>query len=313
MRSEGRRLPTILGTSAIVVALLLIGGLSKSTATRYLSIHSDDAGMCDVVNSATIDALEKGSVTSTSIMVCCPGFESFAAYAVVHPIFDYGVHLTLTSELSRFRWGPVLGKDRVPSLVGADGMFWFTDREVAEHADIREVEQELRSQIQRALAYQIPVSHLDHHMWVMYMRPDLLELYVRLGIEFRLPIRYGKSLPPEKRMQRTPALIDAYQRGLARLQAAGMPVFDSVESENYRIEPENKREYYLKQIRSLPVGATEFVVHCAYNNLEGQRPPNAAERDADTRVFTSLEIKAECRRLGVELVNYRQLAEDTRN
>lgn len=90
---------------------------------KLLIIHGDDAGMCYSANIATAEALKKGIVTSTSVMVPCPWFLHFAEWAKANPEADIGIHLTMTSEWDHYRWRPLTPADRVPSLVDKDGFF----------------------------------------------------------------------------------------------------------------------------------------------------------------------------------------------
>src|ERR1700685_1626030 len=162
---------------ALGVALCLLGGLLQprlavqgadtapdKSKRRMLIVHADDAGMCHAENMATIEAMEKGIVTSTSILVPCPWFGEFAAYARQHPDRDYGVHLTLTSEWKIYRWGPVAPRDQVKSLVDPQGYLWRDNKSVLAHARLDEVQIELKAQIERARQFGVPLSHLDTHM-----------------------------------------------------------------------------------------------------------------------------------------------------
>ncbi len=279
------------GSPAIVAGFRCLQGESASVnSDRKVIITSDDAGMCRAVNVGMIRAMRQGLVSSASMMTCCPAFDEFAEFAVDHPQFDYGVHLVLTCDLREQPWGPILGKEAVPSLVDEDGIFPFwPDRNLK----IEEVHQELQAQINRAKQAGIPISHIDHHMWVMFQSPELLRLYVQLGIEFNLPIRFCRT--PPARVARNPELLQVYREQLKILDSKGFPVLDFIESANYSIAPDKKREYFLQQLRNLPVGVSEIAAHCSVVDST-INPPDVEKRAADLEFFTSLEAKEECRR-----------------
>src|SRR6185369_5703685 len=147
------------GTSMLAVALLALFSFvdarsqepAKTIAERLgyprdaklLIVHADDLGMAHSVNAATIKALETGLVNSGSIMVPCPWLSEIAAFARANPQADLGLHLTLTSEWTAFRWGPVASRDRVSSLLDKDGYFRLLETEAAAQADPKEVEMEI--------------------------------------------------------------------------------------------------------------------------------------------------------------------------
>src|SRR6266436_3321343 len=161
--------------------------LGYSRDSKLLIVHADDVGVTHSVNAATIKALDTGLVNSASIMVPCPWFPEIADYAKSHPDIDFGLHLTLTSERVYYRWGPVAPRDRVASLVDENGYFWH-DWTAAMRIEPKEVELELRAQIERAYAMGIRPTHLDSHQYRLYNNgKELFEVLLRIAHERKLP------------------------------------------------------------------------------------------------------------------------------
>src|SRR5260370_19426989 len=142
---------------------------------KLLVVHADDLGAAHSINRAAIKALQSGLVSSASIMIPCPWLPEIAAYARAHPEADLGLHLTLTSEWSLYRWSPVLGRERVPSLLDSSGYLYPLESEATAQMDIKEVEAEIRAQIAPARALGIQPTHLDSHMCARYQSKALLD------------------------------------------------------------------------------------------------------------------------------------------
>ncbi len=252
---------------------------------RLLILHADDLGMSHSENRATFEALERGWVSSASILVPCPWFPEVARWAREHPKADLGIHLALTSEWTGFRWRPVRGAAIVPSLVDETGYLPITESAAAAQAKPEEAETELRAQIEQARQAGIRLSHFDTHMGTLFQTAPLFSVYRKLGREYGLPILHPRGAPTADH-PKTPAE-----------PAPGAVQIDQL----LGIEPGVKREDWLKayenMLAPLPPGTYQLIVHLAYDDDEMRGATNdhpdygAAWRQSDFDVVRSEEFR----------------------
>ncbi len=268
--------------------------------TKLLIIHADDLGMAHSVNAATMKALETGLVNSGSIMVPCPWLPEIAVYARSHSQADLGLHLTLTSEWTTFRWGPVLSKDRVASLLDKSGYFYLTESEAASHADPKEVEAEIRAQIERARSFGIQPTHLDSHMGTLYQNKALFETLLRVARDNKLPIRLSKEML-------------ASTDYLPSILSPGDVTIDRLISIEPNVTAEGWAKFYADAIKSIQPGVTEIIVHIAYDDEEmraatADHPDwGAAWRQRDLQFFTSDAFRKLLQDNNIKLVTWREI------
>ena len=289
------------------ILLVLFSTFSLSDdRTRYLIVHADDAGMSHSVNAATQAALESGVVTSASIMVPCPWFKEIAVYAKAHPQYDYGIHLTLNSEWDVYRWGPVASRDRVPSLVDPTGCLWDNVGQVAMHAIAEEVKIELKAQIDRALDFGVPLSHLDTHMGTVLCRPDLVDVYVDLAVEYNLPILFFKRMPPGLEKEYA-ALAAQFEKSVSKLKQHKLPLLDNLLQFYGGNIPEKRKQLYFDELAKIGPGVTQLIIHCGYDNEELRAiTDSSARRDQDRAIFTDPATRAYLREQKIELISWKQ-------
>lgn len=157
--------------------------------TKTLLIRCDDLGMSHAVNTAFKELMESGLKFSASVMFPCAWYQEAVDILKQHPEITVGVHLTLNSEWKNYRWGPIAGKDKVPSLLDKDGYF-FPSRSTffANNPKSEEIEIELRAQIERAINSGIKISYVDYHMGTAVEKPEHRAIVEKLAKEYGLGI-----------------------------------------------------------------------------------------------------------------------------
>jgi predicted glycoside hydrolase/deacetylase ChbG (UPF0249 family) len=267
--------------------------------SKLLIIHADDLAVAHSVDQASFEALDKKTVTSASVMVPCPWLEEVGRYAKSHPEADLGLHLTLTSEWKIYRWGPSESKDKVTSLLDSSGYLWPDTEPAAKNIRAEEAERELRSQIDRAKAAGIRPSHLDSHMGVLFTRPDLFAVYVKVAHENKLPFLAARIPGASKEM-------------LAVLSDKDI-ILDAIEMVPPEVASKDWKSYYLNVIKNLKPGLTELIVHLGHDDSELQTVTldhpdyGSAWRQRDFEVMSSPEFRKALEENHIILVKWNEL------
>ena len=322
---NGRRTRRITsrGMFSVLAFVLLLGGpavglaqertyaerLGWPAGTKAVIFHVDDAGMSHDSNVGARKAVEEGVATSLSVMMPCSWVPECAAWLNEHPQVDAGVHLTLTSEWKRYRWGPVAGPSVVPGLVDEHGYLWHEVADVASHASPDEIEAEIRAQVDKALALGIQPTHLDSHMGTCF-QPQYIQSYVKVGIEKGIPVlMFGGH------MQHVGAEAGAFKpllQSLAeQLWNAGLPVIDDLVTRPTNAKAyEQRKAELIALLREMKPGITEIIVHCTdptpvFSYISG----SGATRQAELRLMTDPDVKAFIESEGIVLTNWRELKE----
>ena len=145
-------------------------------------VHADDMGMCSATNNGCLSLFQKKAITSSSVMVPCPGFDEVVEMNKENEGLDLGVHLTFIAEGDDDAfWRPV--SDDVPSLINNQGTLHTTPADFFKHATIDDVEKECRAQIEKAINAGLDITHIDSHMGTLF-NGSLIVLYAKLAIEY---------------------------------------------------------------------------------------------------------------------------------
>ncbi len=255
--------------------------LGYPAGARVVILHVDDAGMSHQSNIGAVRSVTEGVANSMSVMMPCSWVPELKQMLVKHPGLDVGLHLTLTSEWSGYRWGPLASRDRVPGLIDSEGALWPTVEEVAKRATADEIELEIRAQIARSRGLGIEPTHLDSHMGTLFARDDFLERYIKVGAEEGIPVMFPgghvsalkAQLSGEAGEERAAVRVVKAQAMAETVWSLGLPVLDDLHNVSYgwtaaehagwtdQQLADFKVSRYLSALHDLKPGVTMMIMH----------------------------------------------------
>jgi predicted glycoside hydrolase/deacetylase ChbG (UPF0249 family) len=268
----------------------IAGTLLGAATPPEVVLRLDDVGMNHSVNMAIDRVASTGMPFSVSLMAVGPKFDEAVAILKKHRQVAVGVHLALNAEWRGYRWGPVLGRSAVPSLVDADGYFRpSVDAFLASQYDLGEVEREMTAQVQRAIASGLRISYVDAHMGTVQSTPQLRAIQERVARKFGLGIsrHFGESYFT---LWDTP--VEAKKSTLlARLA---------------RAKPDTVTLIVMHVAERTPEMDALFDLNAPAQNSAGSSV--AAHRRAELDAVLSPELAELVRSKAIQLITYEQLA-----
>ena len=279
-----------------------VSKLGYPEGSKLLIIHADDAGLAHSENLATIQALTEGHVNSYSIMTTCPWFNEIANFAVENRDIDCGIHLTLTCEWKNYKWGPILSKSEVPSLVDRNGYFFDNRADFKNNARIEDLKKELQAQIEKAYNCGLNPTHLDSHIYTLGLKNEFLEVYKELGAFYHLPVFLNRNL----------------------IESSGLNADECLSNNDFCVDNVVLGEYetfkkgelygfYASSLDHLQEGLNVVLIHPAFDNQEMQGVtvdhPNFGSqwRQIDLDFFISEECRSKIIENGIKLITWKDV------
>lgn len=262
--------------------------------SKLLILHADDVGMSHSVNTASFEALEKGWVSSASIMVPCPWLNETAEFARSHPDIDLGLHLTLTSEWNNYRWRP-LNRAHFESLLDPDGYFYKEGADVGKHALPEDATAEVAAQIEKARSAGIRFTHLDNHMGALSQRADLFRVYLAAGRKQQVPVFVSEGE------------VNAYPEAFKGYE--DQPVLRYIGPGNDK----NLLEGFQRTLASLEPGVYITIVHLGLDDAElraimQDRDEGAKSRQREFDLVCSEAFRKLLHDNGIQLIRWSDVA-----
>jgi predicted glycoside hydrolase/deacetylase ChbG (UPF0249 family) len=255
-------------------------------AEKFLTVISDDFGLCPAVNEGIVECFTKGVLTDVNVMTPCNHWRE-AVKLAKHYGIPIGLHAVFTCDWDVFKWKPLTP---MKTMVDANGYFKESVQDAWATADLNEAATELSAQYETLAAEGLPLTHIAEHMGVD-ADGKFAGLMAQFSLEQNTPHRLGWSGRSD---------VKAYKH-----------VFDAQIRISGHSQEYAKRKVRLKEkLSTLPSGHTLWITHAATDDpaLDHFCTPNhpAAPyarifRVLDYKLMLDAEVKTWLKELNIRL------------
>lgn len=273
---------------------------------RYLIINADDFGYFHCVNAGILEGIRLGKITATGLLANGVYTSDALDKLRSSTALDVGVHLNLTSGLP-------LTKDMANALNQFDGNFqnpYTMSRLIyLKRIPSEWVQNEWRSQIEKALGFGLEISFLNSHEHI-HLLPKLFPLIKALANEFNIP--HIRATKPDSISANNPTSLIRKGILLAMGWANGRDFYqNSPHFLGFSASGRLNLKYLSRLLPTLTPGKRhELMCHPGYfDGAEIRDPRLKAYHDwaGELALLTSPEFQALCDKHQVRLINYREL------
>lgn len=189
-------------------------------------IRADDAASCSEANRAIAECVDAGMVRCVSVMATGSALSEAAALLADRDDIEIGLHVTLNSEWEKFKWGPVLPYEQVPTLVDEKGEFLPMPEDLLRRGfSVEEALREVAAQLTRLRDAGFRPTYLDEHCLVSWTSQELDDaLHSFAEAEGLRPVKWLPLTPASYQVRYGYEPVDGVEEGITR----GVPGFDGL-------------------------------------------------------------------------------------
>ena len=158
----------------------------RHNSTRHIIFTADDFGASENINNGIIKGIEAGIINSVAAMVTFPNaIEDILILRNNFEHIEIGLHLSITSG------SPISNNQEVSTLLNKKGNFFTIDQFILNIEDInlKELEIELRNQIEILLDQGIKIASLSSQHNILGIYTPFFEIVLKLASEYNIPMR----------------------------------------------------------------------------------------------------------------------------